>query len=473
MRRVGPLLLMSGIIAQSALGQFNPRLDMIFTSKDAVVLGPAIAITKGIPRESHWSSDGKWLFIESLESKFDASSLVSQIIGATEPESSPSSETVLSIYSVDRNSQAVVARFPASRRSLDQVEWLPGNRAVAFTLYEMPPVKDQEGPLTQTAYIATAGNGQSFQILKAAENEMVEFHSSEKARSAIVTVTSREEEGPRTSRAHVIGADGRLSGAIQLKENFQGIFWDAKGNGPYTAYLVPKTANKKAHLIYFLTNFQTGALTEVSDPEWEGYEEKSSEYHFQNGASAAQLKLARATKKSLWLESSFESDYKFALVALDADRYEASPTSNAVYYTSQGIGMIRLMPRISKETATKAIQAAVVREAKQVGIAMMMYAADYDDDMPLNDAEWKDSVDPYLRDRVMMEGFNYTYQGGNIGKLADPSKTEIGYKDGPGGKAVVYADGSVQWVPNNSPVTLFTDRRVYTKGSRPVSLVIH
>lgn len=470
MRKVSPLLLM-GFLASAAFGQFNPKTDMIFTAKDAVVVMPPTVVTKGKPESGTWSRDGKWLFLESTETKIDAKSLASHIIG-DRSGSQEASETVLSIFGVDKRNQLLLSRFPSKQASLDQVEWLPGNRMVAFLMTEVTAKSQEEEDSSQVLYVASTGNGQATQLLRVPETAHIEIHTHPLARGAVVAITEESKDGKSTTRASWLGSDGKLGAPIQMKDGFFGFYWDAKGVGPYVAQREVNRETRKVKVDYFLLNFQTGAVTPTDEPAWESPEGAQPGFTVKYGASISELSLARVQRRSLWLESTTESDHKFALITPEANEYEMSPNSDAIYYESQGIGMVRMLPRVSKEDASKALQALVMRDAKQVGLALLMYSGDYDDEMPINNGDWMDNVLPYIKDRGVMDGFTYTYSGGSLTEVKDPANTEMGYKEGPGGRAVVYADGHVKWIPNPGPVAIFTDRRVVAKGERQISLCI-
>ena len=88
---------------------------------------------------------------------------------------------------------------------------------------------------------------------------------------------------------------------------------------------------------------------------------------------------------------------------------------------------------------------ATMSRAKQVGLGLIMYASDNDDELPPA-SEIPAAIQPYLKDLSITEGFIYTYRGpSNYAQIADPSKTELGFIRGVGGSAVLYADGSVRW----------------------------
>lgn len=92
-------------------------------------------------------------------------------------------------------------------------------------------------------------------------------------------------------------------------------------------------------------------------------------------------------------------------------------------------------------------------KAKQVGTAMLIYGSDYDDTFPLGN-NWSDAVMPYIKNRDMLNDFQYLMNGENMSAISDPAGTELGIVSTPYGEAVVYADGHAKWRDNNPPAGL-------------------
>jgi hypothetical protein len=98
---------------------------------------------------------------------------------------------------------------------------------------------------------------------------------------------------------------------------------------------------------------------------------------------------------------------------------------------------------VIKKAREAAERAVTLSNAKQVGLAIIMYAADNDDIVPANLSS--DQIMPYLMNADLLNGFVMTWSGGNIGEIKNPAETELGYVTGPGGSAIIYADGHVKW----------------------------
>ena len=75
----------------------------------------------------------------------------------------------------------------------------------------------------------------------------------------------------------------------------------------------------------------------------------------------------------------------------------------------------------------------------------MMCSQDNDDNFPPAGDGLKDTLTPYIKNASTFPGFVYTLNGGPVKDIKDPATTMMGYIPGPGGYAVVYADGHVQW----------------------------
>lgn len=89
----------------------------------------------------------------------------------------------------------------------------------------------------------------------------------------------------------------------------------------------------------------------------------------------------------------------------------------------------------------------LVNRAKQVGLAVLIYSSDYDDVTPPS-GNFDDRVMPYVKNREILRDFVFLLPGINQKSLDNPATTVLGFLQGDGGRAMVYADGHVKWVPN-------------------------
>lgn len=131
-----------------------------------------------------------------------------------------------------------------------------------------------------------------------------------------------------------------------------------------------------------------------------------------------------------------------------ADAALLSPRSDAVAVLDQGVVTVRLLASVPKEMYLQAKAAAerasALSDVKQVGLACLMYSADHDDALPGPGELGYGTLDPYMKNASVYSGFTYTFPGGSLRDLKNPSGTMLGYKPVAGGFAVVFADGSAR-----------------------------
>lgn len=130
---------------------------------------------------------------------------------------------------------------------------------------------------------------------------------------------------------------------------------------------------------------------------------------------------------------------------------EFSYDDSAILYLDAGSLLMReilpVKPEVASKLASDEAKAKLIKRAKIIGTAMMIYAADNDDELPGQDG-WENKLSIYLKDKTEMRDFTYSYKGGSTDKIENLSTTELGFILGPGGRAVVYLDGSAKWIPN-------------------------
>ena len=85
-----------------------------------------------------------------------------------------------------------------------------------------------------------------------------------------------------------------------------------------------------------------------------------------------------------------------------------------------------------------------MNNAKQLGLAAIMWAEDHDETLP-GPNDINSQLHPYLLNDALFDQFTYTYSGGPMAAISSPADTVLGTVDGPGGQAVIYSDGHVKW----------------------------
>ena len=142
------------------------------------------------------------------------------------------------------------------------------------------------------------------------------------------------------------------------------------------------------------------------------------------------------------------------LVAPHADQAYLLADMSAVLFIADDAVYAAPVTRLSRARFDAELQATLKAEtianAKQVALSLIMYAQDNDETFPPA-GDISPLVGPYLRDQTVLVSpatgapFTYTLNGEKIAQLSSVGTTVIGYLNGPGGRAVVYADGHVKW----------------------------
>ena len=153
--------------------------------------------------------------------------------------------------------------------------------------------------------------------------------------------------------------------------------------------------------------------------------------------------------EGLWLETLPGLRSQFRL-SKEKNAFEMNEDGRRIMYIAHGAVFLSELTPVDLDAAVKALMAQAkvnaVSFAKQAGTAMHIYASDYDDLMPISGASARESVFPYIKSARILDSVVWTnVMGQNMGKIQDPSKYELGYVPGPGGRAIIYADGHVGW----------------------------
>lgn len=164
--------------------------------------------------------------------------------------------------------------------------------------------------------------------------------------------------------------------------------------------------------------------------------------------SELQSEEGRAKVRSAWLVGKRGR----VLVCADVQAADLSPAGDAVWYISQGAAWIAPLRKMSREQYEalyrEKIRETVLSNAKQIGLALLMYVQDYDETFPPN-TDIQSALMPYLKNEWVfnLPGTNFVYLM-NLQTLASidaPAQTMAGYIQTPYGRAVIWVDGHVTW----------------------------
>lgn len=165
------------------------------------------------------------------------------------------------------------------------------------------------------------------------------------------------------------------------------------------------------------------------------------------GASNASGAQAKVSGRSYWLADLTGKYQSRLLLTYDGDA-SIGDSGSAVVYSSGGVTFLRLIRKVPSEELAALLQAEKARalsQAKQMGLGLIMYSNDWDDQLPIDIS----TVYPYIKNQDLMNGFSYLHSGG-YGEtgVASPADTVLGQVSTVGGTAIVYYDGHAKWSPN-------------------------
>lgn len=446
-----------------SMAQMDPSKELFFTETKAIALLPPHVVGTGIADRAYWSPNGKYLLVHSIEVKAMGDMILDLV---TNPRAEPKviPDAVISVYDTTKQASKIVWKGKADAGMMEDASWLPNSANVILTMRTM--AKDANGKQTgedrQVLWNLSATSGQISTMFQPEEGEYVDFVTDPKAKGGVLVLRKFPKQGSTegiSARYVWLSPSGVMGSSISTKGNFAygQVGFYQRGTRPMVIAR-ERAGEQGLKAIWLDMDFANGTLKEVAPIDIRGDVEPEPEFRLIKGGtmSASESRAGADTKvvnlEGAWLIAKAKSQHQSALVAAEVDQMALSPANNAVFYTTKGVPMVRGLVSMPKELAMKALEAAekakVISDAKQVATALHIYAADYDDNLPTNNGDWMEALYPYTKNRQMMDGFVYTFGGGSLTDIKDPSTTELGYKEGPGGRAVAYADGHVKWIPN-------------------------
>jgi hypothetical protein len=406
-----------------------------------------------------WSSDGRYALVQR-----EALRTV-PLAPPTGPE--PLGETSLVLWNRRTGRSQEVWRRPVPAYSLDRVEWLPGAAVALAVVHWVDGPGDHPEPHRGLLRVdATGSPARAIAELDPADQLEV-------SPTQPVAVLHRQKEIPDPAAANggtmtrselrVLKADAGAAPAIMLPERLAvgATHWSADGRlFCLQGIRIPPGGPQRGQKLvaeWFTFDPRSGRVTRV-EKRPEPYTAPPPRWPYRLKGSPTTLKEADTVQRvrPLWVESVVPSSHPRALVCADSRWAMPSPDGGALLYVAEGGAWVTPLEKRPKEQVQAAVdaaqQAVAMSNAKQLGVALMMYAQDYDETLPPADGMIKDTLLPYLKNPSLFQdpatgndAFVYTYAGGKLSGIQDPSTTQLGYLAGGAGRAIIYADGHVKW----------------------------
>jgi hypothetical protein len=462
------LVLASLSVASADHSPFGTITSAVLTDTEAFLLLPPELIAAPVVQQTASSSSGRYLLVarQSMRISLDALREMAQ-----RPDSTPPPlETSLVLWDSRSRTSRTVWRTEEAV-SIERLEWLP-QASVALVLARRPVPPDPAHPeiqgQTQQLLLSVPGSAENAQVIAQTDapyEDLLEIHISPARPLALLgrtryTFTQKPQDDgavgaqlePRQTLS-TIGADGRVGREIERPANAETVLveWGADGS-PLLRCLTPVPEGRKLLSSWYTVETGTGRTLPLSK-EPARYEAKAPR------TSALPVRVLAATTTAqeqdtkqavglLWLESLVPSRKPRALITGDGADGRLLPDGEAILYTSQGAVWVVPLLRMPKDAydamERQAKKAVAISNAKQAGLALLLYAQDFEETLPTGD-DINSKLAPYLKNTDPLDGFSYTYPGGKLGDIANPSEAVLGSVSGPGGRAIIYADGHVKW----------------------------
>jgi hypothetical protein len=251
----------------------------------------------------------------------------------------------------------------------------------------------------------------------------------------------------------VVHRNGRTGPLVDVPPTFQASpLWDSSGR---PVLVSREVVDGKSQKVYRAVDLRTGQVRVLTSPPaaYTRAAHAQQTLPFRLVSQAHDLPHRGATDRAMpiWLETPSASEHPSALVTADGSSPTLLPGGTVIVFrdhSSLWHVPIAKMPKAEYLTARKAdLKQRALSNARQVGTAARMYAYDHDETFPGPD-DLEANLTPYAGNAAIFQGFTYTFAGGSFAEIGTLADAVLGSVAGPGGRAVVYADGHVKWVDN-------------------------
>jgi prepilin-type processing-associated H-X9-DG protein len=442
----------TALLLLSSRAQFNaqdPIRSFAVTDDAAYLMLEPNFVCNGEVGDFIWSQDGKLLAVERSARNFKASDMAAALTGQQIDPDKLDSRLEVYVWNQETNSSKLLWTVRGPSR-IESLEWMYGNEYLIATLQD--PDSSHRVLAISVKTLATTT------LLTSWNFDFRQMLVSTKAPLAVAL-----ESNDSVGYIHIF-RNGHMSDRIPMPEPRDSLIWGDAGE------LYCGTSGTKP-VVWHQFDFAAGKFVDVTKGQLHfGAPDPYPILGVENSASSGGANNGLIPmSQGVWLRPYFFEKYEAlsgtglpkpvkhspdnqaGLVTSDGFNGSLSPSLEAVAYSHQGTAMVRQIVQVPKSAFYQARDAAMrslaINKAKQVGLALTMLANDHDDVLPGKDG-WQDKILPYVLNKGMIDGFNYTFGGGPESGIDKPADTMLGFVNGPGGRAVVYADGHVKWVPN-------------------------
>lgn len=445
------------LLACPALSQPPALESFLILKRDAVGPGPPVPIAGSVEKAA-WSSDGRYVLAIRNEFKITPA-LVKEVTTPGAAIGPPPGESALILWNRDTRKLETLWMRPLGQGEVSSVAWLAGTQTAIVATNEPLPLQPNGNLAGRTVihrlHAPTRTLRTLFQIEQRQFRRVAASPDRPIAAILMIGIVPRKEtrSDGRVAETSLFeqsvafaGERGEASGPFRLGEQdyISDSPWDRSGRVRITRV---DRSGQRLNAREVALDPRTGVV-QPAEPEENRQEPKPEVFVAVMTQQVSASSNARSVK-SLWLMAEVDGERRSSLVSGDANWGEISPKADAVIYTSRGILSMAELIRIPKEAYLAARAAAeravTMSHAKQIGLALHMYAQDFDETFPGSGDDVVGKIRPYLGNSEFASKLVFTFPGGTIASIKEPNKTELGYVPGAGGRAIIFADGHVQW----------------------------
>lgn len=434
----------------------GPALDLldnlVVTDSKAYALLPPQMLAGGNCKRVSYSPDGRYVLVDRV--KPPEAKVLQDLLGGNPPADGVDTGTSeLLAYNIKTGKSTVVLSAPNRGLTFEMTGWFAKSSVAVVSAMAVGPTPDRSFSL----FVVDAARGTARESFRSDSAHVI--FSATQPNAAIVEFV-KKGDGSFSGQTAIqrLVPDGRLSNPVVLPGSLPSVFeepggtWACQERLPHGA---PKGTVAPAYRIDFTsaTCTQVGAVTKLIANE------SNPALLVVAGSGPVTISGRKTYARAAYITPTPTDDAKpnaeppiVAVLGTDVKESWLSPNLDSVTYISRGSAFIRPVIELPREAALLAYRAArqnaVMNQGKQCGLGAMMLASDYDDVLP-GPEDFSSKVMPYLKDQGMLENFTYTFGGGNLRDIKDPASTELGFVPGPNGRAVVFVDGHVRWVPDH------------------------
>jgi hypothetical protein len=457
------VLLGGGFARAQNMGPGGPA--MVTTETEAYAVLPPDLIAAPMVVHMATSTDGRYILVARTAVRITPKLVNEHLAGRF--QGPPPGEMSLILWDNKTRAAKEIWKSDANTTQIATLDWLSGSEVgLALIRETIPPTPQKQQPQTRQGLLRISSLGTRPQVIGLTgledDGHLQLFFSPveplailEHARYIPGEITlpdgNRRASLSVQRTLYLIRQDGRLGASLKLSEEMAGaeITWSQSGEPVLRTFVM---VDKKPLPKWFAVDRRNFALKPLVDNPGR-YQRQQPELAVRLRTTTMAAKEGSTTKpiSVLWLEGAPKSEAPRALVTSDSSGGMVLPGAESIVYHSQGAVWSAQLLKMPKEVYLMARQAAersrIISNAKQLGLAAIMYVQDYDENLPGPEGI-NGKLEPYLKNSSLFEGFNYTFGGGPLSGIDSPAETELGYVTGPGGRAIIYVDGHVNWKPD-------------------------